>query len=110
MAEELAPIFHTQNGEKAAEWYARLGFEVEGEHRFSPSLPLYLFLKRDEMRLHLSEHKGDARPNSLAYMYVSDVDSIASEFSVKVEDQPWCREVQLTDPDGNRLRIGERKS
>ncbi|REJ87833.1 MAG: VOC family protein [Planctomycetota bacterium] len=109
MPEELVPIFHVADGYETAKWYARLGFHVEGEHRFAPGLPLYLFLKRGNMRLHLSEHKGDARPDTLVYLYVDDVDSIANEFGVTVEDQPWAREVQLTDPDGNRWRIGKRK-
>jgi len=109
MSEELVPIFHVKDGYRTAEWYARLGFEVEGEHRFAPGMPLYLFLKRGNVRLHLSEHKGDARPNTLVYFYVLDLDAIANEFGVEVSDQPWGREVQLTDPDGNRWRIGERK-
>jgi hypothetical protein len=37
-----------------------------------------------------------------------DVDAIASEFGAAVSEQPWAREVELTDPDGNRLRIGTR--
>ena len=82
-------------------------FEVEGEHRFASSLPLYLSLRRGGMRLHLSQHRGDARPGTLVYMYVDDLDSVASEFGVAVADQPWGREVKLTDPDGNRFRIGE---
>ena len=61
MPEELVPIFCAKDGYAAAKWYARLGFETEGEHRFAPRLPLYLFLKRGEVHLHLSEHKGDAR-------------------------------------------------
>ena len=105
--EELVPIFYVSNGREAAEWYARLGFAVEGEHRFEPKLPLYLFLRRGANALHLSEHKGDARPNSLVYFYVNSVDEIAAEFDVKIKNQPWAREVQLTDPDGNRLRIGQ---
>ena len=88
-----------------AKWYARLGFEVVGEHRFAPELPLYLFLERGEVHLHLSEHKGDATPNTLVYLWVDDVDNIATEFNVKVADQPWTREIKLTDPDGNRLLI-----
>ena len=107
MPEELIPIFRVKDGYKAAEWYARLGFSVEGEHRFAPGLPLYLFLRRGPMSLHLSEHEGDARPHTLVYMWVHDLDEIATEFGVKVVKQPWAREVQLTDPDGNRLRIGE---
>jgi catechol 2,3-dioxygenase-like lactoylglutathione lyase family enzyme len=109
MPEELVPIFRVDDGYKTAKWYARLGFEVEGEHRFAPGLPLYLFLKRGNVHLHLSEHKGDARPATLVYLYIHNVDAVAAEFGVEIEDQPWAREIQLTDPDGNRLRIGERK-
>ncbi len=109
MHEELVPIFHVKDGHETAKWYARLGFTVEGEHRFAPGMPLYLFLRRGSNALHLSEHKGDARPNTLVYFYVNDVDTIAAEFDAEVENQPWAREVQLTDPDGNRLRIGERR-
>ena len=109
MPDELVPIQHVAYGYETAKLYARLGFEIEGEHRFAPGLPLYLFLQRGDIHLHLSEHKGDARPNTLVYLYVHDVDSIADEFGVTVKDQPWALEVQLTDPDGNRWRIGERK-
>ncbi len=108
--EELIPIFHVADAKKTATWYGRLDFEIEGEHRFAPTLPLYLFLRRGEVRLHLSEHKGDARPGTLVYFWVADVDRVASEFGVKVVEQPWARQVDLTDPDGNRLRIGERKT
>lgn len=110
MPEELVPIFHVRDGRETAKWYAQLGFEVAGEHRFGPEMPLYLFLRRGNIHLHLSEHKGDARPNTLVYFYVNDVDSIAAKFEVEVIDQPWAREVQLTDPDGNRWRIGQRKA
>lgn len=109
MPEELVPIFRVADAAETARWYARLGFEVVGEHRFAPKLPLYLFLERGSVHLHLSEHKGDARPNTLVYFYVDDVDSIAAEFDTSVYDQPWAREVALTDPDGNRLRIGARR-
>jgi catechol 2,3-dioxygenase-like lactoylglutathione lyase family enzyme len=108
MTDEISPIFRVADGRRAAAWYARLGFEVEGEHRFAADLPLYLFLNRNGASLHLSEHTGDARPGALVYLSVDDVDAIAAEFGVKVETQPWAREVELADPDGNRLRIGER--
>jgi len=106
MPDELVPILHVRDGHEAAKWYLRLGFIVEGEHRFAPSLPVYLFLRRGANALHLSEHKGDARPNTLVYLCVDDVDAIAGEFKAAVVDQPWAREVHLTDPDGNRWRIG----
>ena len=109
MPEELVPILHVRDGKLSAGWYARLGFVVEGEHRFAPGLPLYVFLRRGTNALHLSEHQGDARPDTLLYFYIRDVEEIAREFNATIEDQPWAREVQLTDPDGNRWRIGERK-
>jgi hypothetical protein len=34
------------------------------------------------------------------------VEAIAAEFGVAVEQAPWARELELRDPDGNRLRIG----
>lgn len=109
MPEEIVPILHTKNAHETAKWYARLGFTLEGEHQFAPGMPYYLFLARGAIHLHLSEHRGDAKVGTLMYFYVHDVDSIAAEFRAKVIAQPWAREVQLTDPDGNRLRIGERK-
>ncbi len=108
MAEQLIPILRVDDGSATAPWYARLGFEVVGEHRFAPDLPLYLFLERNGIALHLSEHAGDARPGTLVYFWVDDVDAIAAEFGVDVHEQPWGREIQLTDPDGNRWRIAER--
>ena len=108
MAEELVPILRVADAGKAGEWYGRLGFVVEGEHVFGPGMPVYAFLRRGGCALHLSEHTGDAKVGSLVYLYVGDVDAIAVEFGVKVIEQPWAREVHLTDPDGNRLRIGER--
>jgi catechol 2,3-dioxygenase-like lactoylglutathione lyase family enzyme len=106
MNEELVPIFRVADARATARWYERLGFSLVGEHRFADGLPLYAFLRRGDVNLHLSEHAGDARPNTLVYFYVDDVDSIAAEFDVEITDQPWAREIQLTDPDGNRLRVG----
>jgi len=65
--------------------------------------------RRDQLALHLYEHKGDARPDTLVYFYVMDVDKVSAEFNSPVINQPWAREVRLTDPDGNRLRIGQLK-
>jgi catechol 2,3-dioxygenase-like lactoylglutathione lyase family enzyme len=108
MSELMVPIFRVADGEAAAVWYQRLGFTVEGVHRFAPDLPRYLYLRRGDVWLHLSEHMGDARPGALVYFYVDDVDAIAAEFGATVQVQPWAREIELSDPDGNRLRIGTR--
>jgi hypothetical protein len=47
-------------------------------------MPYYLFLKRGDNLLHLSEHKGDAKPDSLVYFFTNDVDAIAAEFEKTV--------------------------
>lgn len=109
MPEEIVPILHVKNARKTATWYSRLGFSVDDEHQYAPGMPLYLFLSRGDIHLHLSEHKGDAKPGTLLYFYVSNINPVADEFDVDVKIQPWAREISLRDPDGNRLRIGERK-
>jgi len=107
MSETICPILRVADAEAAATWYARIGFVEVHRHRFEPGFPLYVILRRGEdVWLHLSEHEGDAPPGSLVYLWVDDVDAIADELGVPVEDQPWAREVEVTDPDGNRLRIG----
>ena len=108
LTEQLVPILHVKDRASTAKWYERLGFDIEGGHRFAPELPLYLFLKRGNLALHLSEHKGDARPNTLLYFYVQDIEEFAKEFGAQIIEQPWAREIHLTDPDGNRLRLGQR--
>jgi hypothetical protein len=91
----------------AARWYARLGFAVAFEHRFEPHLPAYVGIRREGAQIHLSEHEGDARPGTVVFIWVDDVDPIAAEFGVEVHDAPWGREISLTDPDHNRLRVAE---
>jgi len=65
-----------------------------------------MFIARGDVWLHLSQHEGDARPGTLVYLLVEDVDAIANDFRVEVEDNPWGGDIVLRDPDGNRLRIG----
>ena len=105
VSEELVPIFRVDDAAAAVTWYRRLDFVPIGEHRFAPGLPLYVFLRRGAVHLHLSEHLGDAPPRSVAYFYVDEIAPIADEFDAAVETQPWALEVELTDPFGNRLRI-----
>ena len=78
----------------------------ESVHRFRPGMPAFVTIARGRMRLFLSEHEGDARPDTLVYLRVRNVEAIAAEFGVTVEQPPWAREIELHDLDGNRLRIG----
>lgn len=109
MAEQLVPILKVADAYRAAEWYGRLQFEKVFEHRYSEDFPAYVGIARGDVAIHLSEHAGDATPDTLLYFWVDDVDAVAAEFGAPIEEEDWAREVHLTDPDGNRLRIGTRK-
>ncbi|GAB2871472.1 glyoxalase superfamily protein [Streptomyces mayteni] len=106
MEEKVIPILRVADAAAAVAWYRRLGFVQQWEHRFEPGFPVFTEVARGGVRLFLSEHEGDARPDTLVYLRVRDVDTVAAEFGVEPEAAPWGREIELRDPDGNRLRIG----
>ena len=109
--EEVVPVLRVSHAGRAAEWYARLGFRKEWQHQFEPGFPWFMSIARGHVRLYLSEHTGDAPPNSLIHLYVTDIDAVSEEFGVPVaEDGLAGRECDLNDPDGNRLRIATRRS
>jgi len=106
MVEDVVPVLRVEDADRAVDWYRRLGFEKEWEHQFEPGLPWFVSVARGDVRLYLSEHTGDATPNTLVHLYVRNVDDIAAEFGVTVDEQGLAgRECELYDPDGNRLRI-----
>nr|WP_234043059.1 glyoxalase superfamily protein [Streptomyces marianii] len=104
--EEAVPVLRVADADAAVAWYRRLGFVKRWGHRFEPGLPAFVEIARGPVKLFLSEHAGDARPGTLVYLRVCDVDAVADEFGVPVTTAPWAREVELRDPDGNRLRVG----
>jgi catechol 2,3-dioxygenase-like lactoylglutathione lyase family enzyme len=108
--EEVVPVLYVEDAARAVAWYGRLGFAKEWEHQFEPGFPWFLSVARGEVRLYLSEHEGDARPDTLIHLYVKDVDDVAAEFGVVVDEDGLAgREVALVDPDGNRLRVATRR-
>jgi catechol 2,3-dioxygenase-like lactoylglutathione lyase family enzyme len=111
VTEEVIPVLHVEDAARAVEWYERLGFVKEWEHQFEPGFPWFVSVARGPARLYLSEHEGDARPDTLIHLYVDDVDRVAEEFGVTVDEEGLAgRETALVDPDGNRLRIATRRS
>ena len=87
------------------------GFTRNGKHQFEPGFPWFISVARGRARLYLSEHKGDVRPNTLIHPNVRDIDAVAREFGLPVDEEGLAgRECDLEDPDGNRLRVATPRS
>ena len=108
------PILRSFDEKQTKAFYVDfLGFEVLFEHRFEPGMPLYLGLLKDECRLHLSEHHGDAAPGARLRIPVDDVQALAKSLRAKEygfarpgepELMDWGSwEITLHDPNHNRL-------
>ena len=111
MEEEVIPVLHVEDAGRAVDWYGRLGFHKEWEHQFEPGFPLFVSVARGWVHLYLSEHQGDARPNTLIHLNVGDIDTVAREFGMQVDEEGLAgRECHLQDPDGNRLRVATPRS
>ena len=87
MDEEVVPVLRVKDAARAVAWYERLGFRKEWEHQFEPNFPWFVSVARGPMRLYLSEHKGDAVPNTLVHLYVNDVDVVSKEFGIPVDEE-----------------------
>ena len=111
MDEEVVPVLRVEDASRSVEWYGRLGFVKEWDHQFEPGFPWFVSVTRGNVRLYLSEHEGDARPDTLIHLYVSDIDTVSREFDVPVDEDGLAgRECELVDPDGNRLRVATRRA
>ena len=113
------PILRIFSVTKAKEFYLDfLGFTLDWEHRFSEDLPLYAQVSCSGLTLHLSEHHGDSTPGSAVFIPTDDIDALHRELSAKqyryarpgVEKVDWGKELNITDPFGNRLRFCEQIS
>jgi catechol 2,3-dioxygenase-like lactoylglutathione lyase family enzyme len=105
MEMEVVPILRVADADVAVRWYERLGFTKQWEYRFDPGCPAFMSIACGGTHLFLSEHQGDARPDTLVGLSVSDVDAVEAEFGRPDGEPPYKCEFELRDPDGNRLRI-----
>ena len=97
MEVEVVPVLRVADADAAVRWYERLGFTKQWEHRFDPSCPAFVSIARGGARLFLSEHRGDARPDTLVGLYVSDVDAVEAEFGRPDGEPPYGCEFELRD-------------
>lgn len=110
------PIFRIFDEDKARGFYEGfLDCTIDWEHRFHPGAPLYCQVSRGGLRLHLSEHSGDASPGATAVCYMKGVEAfqkglVAKDYKYNrpgLEQQEWGLECQVIDPFGNRIRFME---
>lgn len=116
--EQAVPIVRIFDVAKAHEFYLGfLGFSVDWEHRFGERFPLYTQVSRNGLRLHLSEHAGDATPGGNMVVYMKGIRHFHRELSGKryaymkpgLEDEGTRLEVEVIDPFNNRIRFMELK-
>ena len=114
--DQIVPILRIFSLDKAREFYIDwLGFSVDWEHRFHDGAPLYMQVSRGALKLHLSEHHGDATPGSTVFVYMRGVEAFHRELIGKnyrhnrpgLETLDWGRQVEVTDPFNNRIRFCE---
>ncbi|MCQ4631079.1 VOC family protein [Shinella sp. CPCC 100929] len=116
--EQAVPIVRIFDVAKAHEFYLGfLGFSVDWEHRYGDNFPLYTQVSRGGLRLHLSEHAGDATPGGNMVVYMKGIRGFQKELIGKdyrymkpgLEDEGSRWEVTVTDPFQNRIRFMELK-
>lgn len=114
--EPPAPIIRIFDEARAREFYLGfLGMTLDWEHRFHEGAPLYCQVSRGALRLHLSEHSGDASPGANMLVYMKGVEAWQKELIGKnykynrpgLQRQDWGLECEVIDPFGNRIRFLE---
>ena len=114
--ESPIPLLRMFDEAKAREFYLGfLGFHVEFEHRFEAGLPLYLGIIRNGLRIHLSEHHGDASPGTTVFVPMHNIELLRDELLSRqygygrpdIVQQGWGKILEVHDPFGNRIRFCE---
>lgn len=116
--EETVPIVRIFDVAKAHEFYLGfLGFSVDWEHRYGENFPLYTQISRGSLKLHLSEHAGDATPGGNMVVYMKGIRDFQKALIGRdyrymkpgLEDKGSRLEVEVIDPFNNRIRFMEVK-
>jgi len=124
MITSAIPVIAVSDSARAEDYYCRvLGFKKMSAYPPDATKPdpRYLALARDGVWLHLQSFKPQRAGMTDAFFWVTDVDQLYEELSVRgavvqlpPTDQTWgIREMGIRDPDGNVLgfatKPGEKK-
>jgi uncharacterized glyoxalase superfamily protein PhnB len=113
----IAPVFPVRNVTTALAHYRALGFEATAYAENDPHGPIYGFVERDGVQLHLSRvlELDPKKSVSACYLYVEDADALRAAWTAAgvegrftaAEDTPYgLREFAHVDPEGNLIRVG----
>lgn len=114
MNPQCVPFIQVSNIHKSVSFYCeQLGFQKEWEYQPESHLPGFASVRWQNVRLFLTEHP-ESIPGTLVYCYVEDVDRLYQQITERGVELEWTpidtdwqtREMQLRDPDGNKLRFG----
>lgn len=69
---------------------SRAGTNVSrfGDALSKPGFPWFVCVARGRVRLYQSEHKGDARPDTLIHLHVNDPEAVSEELGIPL-DEEW---------------------
>lgn len=113
----VIPTLRMFDVRKAREFYLDyLGFTVDFEHRFEPTLPLFMQISRSGARLYLSEHHGDGSPGVHVNIETTGLVDYHTELAAKeynymrpgLVEQPWgATTMTVYDPFSNHIIFSE---
>ena len=106
---QVVPILRVADVDVSLTWWQQLGFAHDFTHRYGGGTThRFMGIRRDGADVFLSENVADADGPALVFVWVPNVDDLAQRFGVSIEQHPWARDFEVTDPDGNRIRVGTR--
>jgi uncharacterized glyoxalase superfamily protein PhnB len=101
------PVLPVEDMADSVAFWTAAGFGVE---RYSAE---FAIAEHDGVELHLVDSEPSGRDRGAAYLHVHDVDAVHAAWAAaglpvsELRDEPWgMREFHLTDPGGNRVRVG----
>lgn len=110
------PTFRILDYEKAMSFYIDfLGFEIDFEHRFGPTEPVYMQISKNGLIIHLTENKR-FQTNTIVFVETKGIVDFHRELcerNPKKEIQDISRtnwktlQLEVQDPFGNLLRFNE---
>jgi hypothetical protein len=110
------PTFRILDYEKAMNFYIDyLGFEIDFEHRFGPTEPVYMQISKNGLVIHLTENKR-FQTNTIVFVETKGIGDFHRELcernpTKKIPDisrTNWeTLQMEIQDPFGNLLRFNE---